>query len=1040
MNITRIAIDNPIFATMVMAALVVLGGFSYARLGVEAMPDVAAPMVTVTVRYPGASPAQVESDIAKPVENAVNAIGGVKMIRSLSREGSNLTFVEFRADADVARSIQDVRDKVALVRPGFPRDAKDPLVERVNLDNDEPTARFALLGAGVSARALSDLAEQVVAKGLQRASGAGRVEVEGGVERQVRVELDPAALAAHGLTVDQVAAAVRGANVAVPVGAITRDPSEAIVRVDGRMRTPADFADIVVARRNGVPIRVGQLARVIDGERERETIARVEGQPAVALRVFKAQDANLVATGAALREQARQLRERLPAGVELRQLADGSSEVAASVAGVKRTIVEGGVLTVLIVFLFLGSWRSTVITGLTLPIAVIATMGALYALGLTINVMSLMALSLCIGLLIDDAIVVRENIVRHRRLGADHRSAALSGTGEISLAVLATTFSLVAVFVPVAFMRGLVGQFFRPFGVTVAVAVLLSLFVSFTLDPMLSAVWHDPPGGARGLPLVGATVARFDRALDAAHRGYDRLLRWALAHRPATLAIAVAAFVGALPLAGVVGTELMPKVDDGRITLNLTMPVGASLAAADGRVRRVEQALRATSEVATLDTVVGIDGARNAARIDVTLLPKERRMRTKEQVEADLRRRVAAVPGVDAKVGTDVPIFVNLLGTDEARMTAVMADLRAKVAAVPGIADLDTSLKEGVPALALRLKPEQAADYGLTHQQLGATLRALVGGEDCGTWLGPDGHDYQVVAQLPRAARETIDDIGEIGIATGRALRDGAPEIVPLRAVATIEPSANPQNIRRQDLMRRIALFANVQGRPSGDVGADVQKLVRAFPLPPGMRIEINGEIEDQQQVAGEILAAIALAVIFIYLVLASQFASFVQPLVIMASLPLSIVGVMLALLATRTTLNLYSMIGIVFLMGLVTKNAILLVDFANRARRGGRGVADALLEAGQIRLRPILMTTTAMVFGMLPLALGLGEGAEQQAPMGRAIIGGVLTSTALTLIVVPVAYAACDGMPQRAMCALRRLFRRLPRSEVRRHAKRSAH
>jgi HAE1 family hydrophobic/amphiphilic exporter-1 len=1014
MWITRVSIHHPVFATMVMVALAVLGLFSYARLGVEPMPDVAPPAVQIWVSYPGASPEQVENDLTKPIENAVNTVAGVKRILSRADEGRSLTWVEFRLDVDIARATQEVRDKLAQIRAAFPRDAKDPVVQRGGSENDQPVASFVLSGATLTQRQLTTLAEQVVSKAFERINGVGRVALGGTVTRQIQVRVDPVRLTAYGLTVDHVVAALRAANVSVPVGTIANDTAEAIVRVDGRITTPAEFGKIVVARKNGVPILLGQVAAVADAERERQSITRINGQPAVGVWVFKAQDANIVEVGRELKAAADDLRKQLPPGAELKLLWAMAEFVQNSVDNVKVTIVEGALLTVLIVFLFLGSWRSTVITGLTLPIAVLATFIALYALGFTLNYMTLMALSLCIGLLIDDAIVVRENIVRHLQMGKDHYTAAREGTEEIGLAVLATTFSIVAVFVPIAFMSGMVGKFFYPFGVTVAVAVLVSLFVSFTLDPMLSAVWYDPPQGARNARLIGPVLRRFEGWVGRWHVIYDRLLRWALAHRKTTLAIACLSFLASVPVAGIVGGELMPQADQSFTSLRLTMPVGSSLEYADERVRRVEQALREFPEIEIIDTSIGTEGAKNTARINLKLVPRKARDRSQKQIEEAIRARVASIPGVTLQVGWGGPIYVALLGNDDAAMTRVINDLKNKVQAIRGITDVEVSVKEGTRALSVRLKPELAAEYGITHAQLGATLRALVGGENAGYWLAPDGQNYEVVAQIPRERRTVIDDIADMNIATGRQLADGSAEVIPLRAIAAIERTFNPENIRRQDLQRRVALFANVQGRPAGDAGKEVEALVKSYELPPGLRFDIGGQIRDQQEATSAIFGALALAIIFIYLVLASQFGSFLQPVAIMASLPLSIIGVMLALLLTHTTLNIFSMIGIVFLMGLVTKNAILLVDFANQGQRNGLSRHDALLAVGQTRLRPILMTTAAMIFGMLPLALGLGEGAEQQAPMGRAIIGGVITSTLLTLVVVPVLYTYLDGWERR--------------------------
>lgn len=1057
MWMTRVSINHPVFATMMMVALTVLGLFSYMRLGVEQLPNVTPPVVTIFVGYPGASPEQNENDVLKPIENAVNTVAGVKMIRSIAYEGGSWTMVEFRLDVDQNRVLQEVRDKVAQIRSSLPRDAKEPTVSRGDTDNDEPIASFALVGENISQRELSSLADQIVRKRFERENGVGRVALGGLVSRQIQVRVNPERLSAYGLTVDQVVTALRTANIAVPVGTISANTLEAIVRVDGRMTSAGQFDKIVVARKGNAPILMSQVAEVVDGEQERTSMSRIDGKPSVGVWIFKAQDANIVEVGRRVKLAAEDMKKLLPANAEIRFLWANSDWVERSLTNVKRTIIEGGLLTVLIVFLFLGSWRSTVITGLTLPIAVIASFIAIDAFGFTLNYMTLMALSLCIGLLIDDAIVVRENIVRHLHMGKDHYTAAREGTEEIGLAVLATTFSIVAVFVPIAFMSGIIGKFFFPFGITVVAAVLVSLFVSFTLDPMLSAVWRDPPGGSRNAPVVGPILRGFERLMEWVHATYGNLLGWALSQRRytlggtvprlgwriglpvvhpirairerklswlapriatltprgATLWIAFASFAISLPIAGIVGGEMMPQVDQSFTSVRLTAPVGSSLAYTNERVARVEEALSEFNEIRFMDTQVGNDG-KNSARINLRLVPRDERSRTQKQIEQAIRERVARIPGVEMTVGWNRPIYVALLGNNDAEMNRVIADLKSKVEKIPGIRDAEITVKEGTPALSVRLRPELAAEYGVTHAQIGATLRALVAGESAGNWLAPDGQNYDVVVQLPRASRAVVDDVANLNVATGRSLADGSPEVVPLRAIATIERTFNPQNIRRQDLQRRVALFAGVDGRPSGDVGKDVTQLVDSYQLPAGLRFDIGGQIREGQEINRAIFGALALAVIFIYIVLASQFGSFFQPIAIMASLPLSVVGVMLALLVTNTTLNIFSMIGIVFLMGLVTKNAILLVDFANRGQREGKRLVQALLDAGQVRLRPILMTTAAMIFGMLPLALGLGEGAEQQAPMGRAIIGGVITSTLLTLVVVPVIYSTIDAWERR--------------------------
>lgn len=1007
MWITRVSINNPVFAVMVMAALCVLGMASYLQLGVERMPDITPPIVFVSVSYPGTSPEGVEADITRPVELALNGIAGVKTIRSNTLEGVSQTVVEFKLDADMNRAVQDVRDKVAVLQAGFPRDAKAPVVSRFDGENANPTVQLALIGPDRSARELSMLADQVVRKRLERVGGVARVDVGGMTKRQVRIDLDPQRLRANGLAPADVSAALVRANTDVPVGLVSGTVTEAIVRVEGKVRDAHAFADVIVSTRGGVPVRLSDLGAVVEREREPDSIARVDGTPSINFAVYKQQDANIVDTGEGIKLAAEELRAGLPPGVELRAVYDDSEWVKHSLAGVKKTLVEGALLTVAIVFLFLHSWRSTIITGLTLPIAVISSFIAVHAFGFTLNFMTMMALSLCIGLLIDDAIVVRENIVRHVHLGLDHHAAARKGTEEIGLAVMATTFAICAVFVPVAFMKGIVGKFFFPFGITVAVAVLVSLFVSFTLDPMLSSVWKDPPSQRLiRLPVIGHLMRGTDRGMQWLEGVYARLIRWVFSGRmPRFIVVGagVASFVVAILLTPLVGTEFIPDSDQSFIQLAVRMPVGVSLDRAGDKIGQVEDIVRAMPEVRLVSSTIGIseDGlGRNQAKLAIQLKPRSDRTRSQKETEDAIRAALAPIPGVEVALGNR-PIFISLLGPDPAVLEAEVQRFAAAIAKVPGIADLETSVKPGLPAYAVRLKHDAVRELGITPSELASNLRPFVNGDIATYWTAPDGEQVEVELRLPRTARENVAQLADLPVAYAK---DGSP--IALGRVADVVAINNPDVIKRQDLQRRQAVYAGAKGRPSGDVGREVRDIAKAMQLPPGYRFDIGGQTRDQQEAFAAIVGALGLSVVFIYIVLASQFGSFLQPLAIMASLPLALIGVMGALLLWRSTLNLFSMIGLVMLMGLVTKNAILLVDFANQARRRGASMADAVLEAGLVRLRPIMMTTAAMVFGMLPLALALDDGGEIQAPMGRAIIGGVITSTLLTLVVVPVIYS----------------------------------
>ncbi|MDB5917050.1 MAG: nodulation protein NolG [Massilia sp.] len=1018
MWITKTSIKNPVFATMIMVGLMVLGLFSYRSLGLESMPNVEIPFAWVEVQYPGASPEQVENDITRPLEDAINAVSGIKSIRSNSWEGRAGVQLEFQLSTNVDKAMQEVRDNIARVRPGFPKEAKEPFIIRAEGDNSQPIVELALTSSTRSLRELSTLTEQVITKRLQGVSGVGQVRVNGKTNRQILVNLKPERLQSQNIGVDEVLRAIQSTNANLPAGNISYGASERLVRIEGKMKSARDFNRIIVARRASGPVYLDQVAEIVDGEQEETSVSRINGARAISIEVTKVQGANVVQVGTGIMKVVEAMKKEFSTDIELKVMENQAERVQSQLDNVKETIIEGALLTMLIVFLFLHSWRSTIITGLTLPISVLASFIAMKCFGFTLNFLTLMALSLCIGLLIDDAIVVRENIVRHLGMGKSHLRAAYDGTNEIGLAVMATTFAIVAVFVPIAFMEGIIGRFFLQFGITVAVAVLVSLFVSFTLDPMLSSVWPDPVQDRfKYVPMLGRLMEGIEHGIDRVHVWYGQVLGLALAWRKSTLVLALALFIGSLALIPLVGAEMFPETDNGYVQLRFKTPVGSSLAYTDLKVKQLEAALGDfKKEIDSVSTTVGTYDGRNAAQINLKLLDARKfKRRSQQQLEKLIRERLQSIAGITMSVGNR-PIFIAILGQDEAKLDAVAHKLMDKIRAIKGVADVEYSQEGANPATVVKINNELASDLGLSVQQVGAALRPFVAGDQISRWLAPDGQNYDVNVQLPKSGRQKIADLADLSVASSRRDAAGNPVMVPLRQIVEFVPSTSPQVLKRQALERRVAIYAGIEGRPNGDVNSDVKAAMKTIVLPDGVRFDVGGEAERMAETMSGFVAAIVIAIVFIYLVLASQFGSFLQPVAIMVALPLSMIGVLLALLVTGSTLNIFSVIGIVMVMGLVTKNAILLVDFTNHAQREGRGQFAAILEAGQVRLRPILMTTLAMIFGMLPMAIGLGDGGEQQAPMGRAVIGGVITSTLLTLVVVPVAYSYLDSLGKRAV------------------------
>src|SRR5574337_1741373 len=803
---TRVSIANPVLAVMVMAALVVLGLFSLARLKIDQFPDIDFPIVVVQTDYPGASPEIVEAEVTKKIEEAVNTIAGINQLYSRSYEGYSVVVVQFNLDADGRKAADDVREKLALVKATFRDEVKEPRVARF-----DPTSRpiFSIpLRSPDGSRSVQELttyADQVLRKRLENVRGVGAVTLVGGVKREINVYLKPAAMEAFGIGVDTVMAAVRSENQDLPAGDLRSAEAERIVQIRGRVRRPEELRDLIIARRgpgaSGQPVRLAQVADVVDGPEEIESLALYDGQRTRALEVQKSQDENTIEVVDGLRRVVDAVAPQLPQGMALEVVRDNSRPIRVAVENVQRTLLEGALLTIGIVFLFLNSWRSTVITGLTLPIALIGTFLVMYAAGFSINMVTLMAMSLCVGLLIDDAIVVRENIVRHVQMGKSAHDAALQGTAEIGLAVLATTLSIVAVFMPIGFMGGIIGKFFHEFGITIVSAVLISMFVSFTLDPMLSSIWHDPSvhGEGQAAPrrsLYERTIGRVTGAIEAftLRLGgvYQGILGWSLRHRPATLALALASLVASFALMPLIGTEFVPKADFSETFVNFYTPVGTSLQATEAKARQVERIIREQPEVRTTLTTINTGQVRgsNQVQIFVRLVDRAERRLSVDQLSVPLRQRLASVPGITVTqvglldaVGATKPLQFSIQGPDLRELQRLTNLVLRRLAQIPGLVDVDTSAKPDKPAVAVRVRRDAASAAGLSVGAITSALRVLVAGETLGTWRADDDQNYDVKLRLAPDKRHAADDIARLGLTVG-SNPDGSPRIVRLSQVA----------------------------------------------------------------------------------------------------------------------------------------------------------------------------------------------------------------------------------------------------------------
>ncbi len=850
----------------------------------------------------------------------------------------------------------------------------------------------------------------------------GRVQVAGGLEREIRVYLLPERMQALGVSAQEVLGALQRQNMEVPAGRVERGAAEQLVRVTGRITDPAQFGEVIVASRDGQPVRLRDVARVEDATEEERSVAMVNDRRAVSLDVLKVSGANTVAVADEVKEAVAEIGRTLPAGVDLSIVRDNSEMIRHSVEDVIFELILGAILTVIVVMVFLNDWKATAITSLALPVSVISSFVLMDALGFTLNVLTLMGLSLSIGILIDDAIVVIENIVRHRQLGEGYFSAARRGTQEIFLAVMATTLSIVAVFVPVAFMGGIIGRFFYQFGMTVAFAVLVSLLVSFTLTPMLAAWWgvepHDPAHAEGNLLTRG--ISRFNAWFDRTAERYRGVIAWALGHRIATMGLAVLSLVGAIMLMPFIGGGFMPDSDEGAFAVQVETPEGSSIGYTAAKAEEVGQALRALPGVDFTYTTVGagVTGTVTAGNIYVDLVPAGERDHSQLRLMEMAREAVRPLFGVQTAIiqagggpgGAVQPLAVNLRGPEVTELSRLSEEVAAAIAAIPGVVDVQTSLGEPRPEYRIDVNRDLASELGLDIGQVAMTVRPLLAGQTATTWEDPTGEQRDVVVQVAPENRTNLESLTSLPVSTPFRTEAGAAGTVPLGQIARIVEGTAPSQIDRRDLQRVGTVSAGIDQRTSiAEASTAIEGALTGIELPEGYSISMGGETEELAETGGYVLESILLAVILIFLILASQFESLTQPFAIMLSLPLSLVGVLLALLLTDDTLNMMSMIGVIMLMGLVTKNAILLVDNANERRRGGDDRHTALVEAGRVRLRPIIMTTAAMVFGMLPIAIGMGEGGGFRAPMARAVIGGLITSTLLTLVVVPVAYTYLD-------------------------------
>ena len=1007
MFLSNFSVKKPIVTVVILLMLMAAGLMALKKLKVNQIPDVDVPLLVVDIVYPGASPDTVEREVLNRVEKALQSVNGIKELRGTANESNANILVFFEFKKNMVEATDEVRNAIGKIRYKLPTEIREPVILRID-PAAQPIMQLALSSSSQSHAEISRLAEDQISDKFRGVPGVAQVNVNGALRRELSVLLHAQKLREVNLSVTEVVNALRTQNATAPVGKVRGAFEDQSIRLLGRIETPAEFNQIVVKRNGNDLIRLGQVATVSDGFAEMTGLSIRSGKPNVGLAITRARDASTVSTANQIRALVAELNKTFPEGTVLEVTQDGGEEAQNSLNNVVDALIFGAGLTIFVVYVFLNSWRSTLITALSLPTSVITAFIAVWLCGFTLNFMSLLGLSLAIGVLIDDAIVVRENIVRHMERGADRRTAALNGTAEIGMAVMGTTFSIVAVFIPVAFMPGVSGEWFRPFGLTVVASVLVSLLISFTLDPMLSAYWGDPPNEhlktKKGISLK---LQQFNAWFDHQADRYGNVIAWALHHRRWMIAFAVISFFSAIFLqAKFGGSSFLPKADGKTLAIDVRSPSSSNLEYSRMKLEAAAVLARSLPETKATNSYVNPSGG----RIYVDIGESTKRKRSAQEIAIDLRKRTAQLVGAEYTVLDDLsngaakPVQISFSGTDSRKLLEITSEFMEKLRQVPGAVDVGLSQQDPQNELQIELDRGLANSLGISVTDTANALRVAFAGIEVGDWVDPTGESRDVAVRLAPEDRMNASNIERLPITV-----NGMNTVIPLSQIAKVSMGKAPSKIEHADGKRNIGVSANAQGRSPGEVTADALKIAKSINFPEGYGLELEGASKDQKEVFTQMGIALISGIGLMYFILVMQFSSFTAPLAVMFSLPLSLIGVVLALLMTGGTLNLMSLIGVIMLMGLVAKNAILLLDAARHLESEGVDREEALMAAGRKRLRPIIMTTFALIAGMMPVAIGIGEGSEFYRPMAVAIIGGTITSTILTLLVIPSFYDSIE-------------------------------
>jgi HAE1 family hydrophobic/amphiphilic exporter-1 len=1022
MNITETVIKRPVGTFMAVLAIIILGFVSLSKMQVDLLPDIQVPTAVIVTTYPGASSEEIETMITKPIEKEIAGVENIKSISSSSEANVSMITVNFNWGTDLDTAVTDIREKVDMVKKRLPDDADEPMVFKF-----DPSMLPVLIYGMTGDRdpiLMKQIAEDIIEKRLERVAGVASVQITGGIERQIRVLLSPQKMNGYGISIGQVVQALAANNLNLPGGTVDYGSRELIVRTTGEFENVDEIKNLPIANRQGAIVRLSDIADVKDATEDVKTHSRINKYEGLSILIQKSSDANTVAVANGVKKELEAIKKELPRGIELYQILDQSDFINRSINNVISSAIQGGLLAVIVLYLFLHNFRSTVVIAISIPISIIATFVVMYFSGITINLISLGGLALGIGMLVDSSIVVLENIYYHRELGLNSMEAASVGASEVTLAIVASTLTTVAVFLPIVFVKGLAGIVFKEMSLTITFSLMSSLIVAITIVPLLSSrLVKVTPTEEKKQGFLAKIFEGMDRFYNSIDEKYGKLLAWALGHRKIViLAIVVllAISVAAVPL---VGTEFFPETDEGRISISVEYPVGTKVEKTDELVKSIENVVASIPEVQMYSSQVGTDTERSflgagesgeIASMDVRLVPVSERKRSTKDVVEEIRQKIGEVPGAKIEInsasmssaiaGSSKPVQIAIKGDDFATLENLAEKIKAIVKKVPGTRDVETSIDEGRPEVRIKVDKDRASYYGLDAGQVAQAVRIAINGVEA-TKYRVAGTEVEVNVQLNELSRKTLEDL------EGMTLMSPSGVSVPLRNIAKFTITEGPNVINRVDQERVVYVTADIYRRSLGEVTNDIKLALSSINLPEGYSISFEGQNKEMTESFGDLFQALLLAVFLVYAVMAAQFESLLHPFTIMFAIPFCTTGVVFGLLISRRAFSVPAFIGVIMLAGIAVNNAIVLVDYINQLRAKGKTVREAIVEAGTRRLRPIMMTTLTTVLGILPLALGIGEGSEIQAPLAVTVLGGLSVSTLLTLVVVPVLYSIFEDL-----------------------------